>query len=123
MHFGLLLGSGEKTCQGNTGSLGYEEKDAEQIGRWGVEFLRYDSCYAGTHSAESRFTAMSAALNTTRSGGYGFIHYDIDNWGNEQVTKWGPGIADSWTTSVPIGASNKPANAFTQMRHSFFKNI
>ena len=66
---------------------------------------------------------MSAALNTTRSGGYGFIHYDIDNWGNEQVTKWGPGIADSWTTSVPIGASNKPANAFAQMRHSFFKNI
>jgi len=66
---------------------------------------------------------MSAALNATRAGGYGFIHYDIDNWGNEGVTTWGPNIADSWTTSVPIGVSNRPANAFAQMRHSFFKNI
>jgi hypothetical protein len=74
-------------------------------------------------SAEARFTKMSAELNNTRTGGYGFIHYNIDNWGNEQVTKWAPGIADSWTTSIPIGASNKPSNAWSQMRHSFFKNL
>lgn len=66
---------------------------------------------------------MSAELNITRHGGYGFIHYNIDNWGNEQVTKWAPAFADSWTTSIPIGASNKPSNAWAQMRHSFFKNL
>jgi alpha-galactosidase len=113
MKFGLLMGSGEKTCQGNIGSLGHEDRDAIKISEWGVEYLKYDSCYAGVSSAESRFTAMSKALNESRTGGYGFVHYDIDNWGNEQVTKWAPGIADSWTTSVPIGASNQPANAWT----------
>jgi len=90
---------------------------------WGVEFVRYDSCYNGIHSAQSQYTQISEALNSTKSGGYGFIHFDIDNWGNEGVTTWGPGIADSWTTSVPIGASNQIGNAWAQMRHSFFKNI
>lgn len=123
MKFGLLMGSGDKTCQGYTGSLNHEHSDADQVSRWGVEFLRYDSCYAGTHSAVSRYTAMGEGLNATRGGGYGFIHFDIDNWGNEQVTTWGPDIADSWTTSIPIGASNKPSNSWAQMRHSFFKNI
>jgi len=103
--------------------LGYEHKDAVSIREWGVEFLRYDSCYGGVSSAIDRYTAMSAALNDTRHKGYGFVHFDIDNWGNEQVTKWGPDIADSWTTSIPIGVSNKPANSWAQMRHSFFKNI
>lgn len=83
MRLGVLLGSGEKTCGGYTGSLGYEMSDAVTIDKWGVQYLRYDSCYANTHSAISRYTDMGNALAAARSRGYGFIHYNIDNWGNE----------------------------------------
>ena len=50
-HFGILLGSGEKTCMGYEGSLGNEYRDAKTIAEWGVEYLKYDNCYAGVSSA------------------------------------------------------------------------
>ena len=55
---------------------------------------------------------MSTALEDTNHGGFGIIYYDINNWGNEGITTWGPGIANSWSTSIPMGVSNKPENAF-----------
>jgi alpha-galactosidase len=111
-HFGLVLGSGSKTCMGYTGSLNNEMKDAKTIGVWGVEYLKYDNCYAEGVPAKTRYTNMGTALNETRGGGYGYIYYDVDNWGNADVASWAPGIADSWTTTIPLGVSNIPENSF-----------
>ena len=48
---------------------------------------------------------MRDALNNTNHGGFGEIYYDIDNWGNSNINEWGPGVADSWTTSIPMTGS------------------
>jgi len=65
LKFGLTLGSGSKTCLGYPGSLGNERNDAGSLWQWGVDFLRYGSCYAEGVPAKDRYTTMSKALNDT----------------------------------------------------------
>ena len=91
---------------GYIGSLNNEGLDASTIAEWGVEYLTYDNCYADGVSGKTRVSRMSLALNDTNHGGYGEIYYNVNNWGNDNITEWGPGIVDSWSTSIPMGVSN-----------------
>lgn len=43
--FGLYSSSGDKTCEGRAGSLNYETVDAQDYASWGVDYLKYDSCF------------------------------------------------------------------------------
>ena len=45
LRFGVYSDSGQQTCGGNTGSLGYEKEDAAQFAAWGVDLLKYDDCF------------------------------------------------------------------------------
>lgn len=38
-------------CAGRPGSLGYEKIDAQTYASWGVDYLKYDNCYAETHGS------------------------------------------------------------------------
>ncbi len=41
-----MLKFGSHTCAGKPASFGYEEVDAQTFASWGVDYLKYDFCYA-----------------------------------------------------------------------------
>ena len=46
LRFGVYSCAGSHTCAGKPASYGYEEVDAQTSAEWGVDFLKYDFCYA-----------------------------------------------------------------------------
>lgn len=49
LKFGLYSSPGRYTCQRLMGSLGYEQIDANDYAKWGVDYLKYDWCnFPGT---------------------------------------------------------------------------
>jgi alpha-galactosidase len=84
--FGIYSCAGEKTCADYPGSYGFEEQDAALWASWGVDFLKYDYCYAPTdqRSAIDRYTAMGSALRKTGRP----IMYSICEWGSRNPHLW-----------------------------------
>jgi alpha-galactosidase len=66
MKFGIYSASTYQTCQFQPGGLGFEQIDADDYARWGVDFLKYDDCngMAG-YSYPEKYTRMGEALNKT----------------------------------------------------------
>ena len=68
------------------GSLDHEVDDANSFAEWGVDMLKYDSCYhmgrIGTPQISfNRFKVMSDALRATGRN----ILLNLCNWGEDQV--------------------------------------
>jgi alpha-galactosidase len=108
LKLGIYEDAGIKTCGGLPGSLGHERQDARQFAAWGVDYLKYDNCYAGVgcdqttceHGnpvpARQRYAAMRDALGGKR------IVYSICNWGADRVWDWGAGYGNLWRTTPDI---------------------
>jgi alpha-galactosidase len=82
----MYSSAGEMTCARFEGSLDHEKEDAKSFAGWGVDMLKYDSCYhmgrVGTPSASfNRFKAMSDALGETGKN----ILLNLCNWGEDLV--------------------------------------
>src|SRR2546423_12294855 len=109
LKLGIYEDAGTKTCAGYPGSLGHETTDANSFASWGVDYLKYDNCYAdgvnqsggGGPSAQSRYTAMRDALAATGRP----ILYSLCSWGRDNVWTWGANIGNSWRTTGDINAS------------------
>jgi alpha-galactosidase len=126
---GLLLGiyadAGLKTCGGRPGSLGHERADAASFAAWGVDYVKYDNCYAGpgcdqtscadgaAAPAQDRYAAMRDALLATGRP----ILFSICNWGTEDVSRWGAGYGNSWRTTGDI------APTYTSMLSIFKQTV
>jgi alpha-galactosidase len=84
--FGIYSCAGTKTCGGEPGSYGYEEKDAEMFAKWEVDFLKYDYCYAPDDYKEAiaRYTKMGNCLKATGRE----ILYSICEWGPRAPWLW-----------------------------------
>ncbi len=63
--FHSLTDRGNMTCQRRPGSLGYETKDANTYAAWGVDYLKFDSCYKNGTPAVVEYSIMRDALNAT----------------------------------------------------------
>ena len=99
MHIGLKYGmysdAGPKTCLGLPGSRGNEELDAQHFADLGVDFLKYDNCFAAPEDwIVDRYTAMRDALNKTGRP----ILYSMCNWGVGDSWLWGPKVGFSTLT-------------------------
>ncbi|WP_328471580.1 glycoside hydrolase family 27 protein [Streptomyces sp. NBC_00448] len=124
LKLGIYEDAGLQTCAGFPGSLGHETGDARSFASWGVDYLKYDNCYAGPGcaqstcsngnetSAQTRYTTMRDALASTGRP----ILFSLCNWGQENVWTWGAGIGNSWRTTGDIGAS------FSSMLSIFHSN-
>ncbi|NUP50101.1 MAG: alpha-galactosidase [Catenulispora sp.] len=109
LKLGIYESAGTMTCAGYPGSLNHEQTDANSFASWGVDYLKYDNCYAdgvnqsgtGGPSSQSRYTAMRDALASTGRP----ILYSLCSWGRDNVWTWGAGVGNSWRTTGDINAS------------------
>ena len=101
---GIYSSPGLHTCQGHTGSLYYEEKDAQRYAEWGFDYLKYDWCYTtyatkGISLYEQRipWVTMSNALIKTKRDIIFSLSETLDVW------PWAKEVgANSWRTTGDI---------------------
>jgi alpha-galactosidase len=112
LKLGIYSSAGYKTCEGRAASLNYEIIDAQTYANWGVDYLKYDFCYAtrpnfkppigySEEIAKSRYKAMSEAIDSTGRD----IVFSICSWGFGNPWKWGPDLGNLWRTTHDIKPS------------------
>ena len=104
LFFGIYSSAGFKTCQAYPASLGLEEMDILTFTDWGVDYLKYDNCYTDHGSPQSRYLAMSTAIQTvSEAKGVNRMYYSLCEWGRENPATWASKIgANSWRISADI---------------------
>lgn len=88
LKIGLYADAGAMTCSGLPGSLGYEEIDAQTFAEWGLDYLKYDNCYAphpDKMEPQVRFTRMRDALKKTGRD----ILFAMSDWGLSSPWEYG----------------------------------
>lgn len=55
LKLGIYSSPGPRTCGGSAGSYGHEEQDAKLFASWGVDYLKYDWCSAGSVYERSQY--------------------------------------------------------------------
>lgn len=103
---GIYSSPGPKTCGGYEGSYKFEEQDALNYAKWGIDYLKYDWCsyfsIAPNPSGEQLkkpYKEMRHALRKTNRD----IHYSLCQYGMGEVWKWGHEVdGNSWRTTGDI---------------------
>ena len=111
LKFGIYSCAGSHTCAGKPASYGYEEVDAQTFAEWGVDFLKYDFCYApaGVHGP-TLYKRMGQALRATGRP----ILFSLCEWGGRKPWEWGASVGghmwrttgdirDSWESILDLG--------------------
>jgi alpha-galactosidase len=113
LKLGIYEDAGVHTCGGLPGSLGHERDDAALFAAWGVDYLKYDNCYAGPgcadHScpdgaevpARDRYARMRDALLASGRP----IVFSICSWGTGDAARWAAGYGNLWRTTGDITAT------------------
>ena len=104
LKFGIYSCAGIYTCQGRPGGRGNEFQDARTYARWGVDYLKYDWCYAtgkdiktagsSQEHAKSSYTTMRDAIYAAGRP----IVFSICDWGFQQPWEWGKDVGHLWRT-------------------------
>ncbi len=86
LKLGIYSDAAELTCAGVTGSLGFEEIDAQTFADWGIDYLKYDYCHAPTDrtTAFTRYKKMGDALKKTGRP----IVFAVCEWGGRSPWLW-----------------------------------
>ncbi|MFF2073427.1 glycoside hydrolase family 27 protein [Kitasatospora sp. NPDC058162] len=125
LKLGIYEDAGLQTCAGFPGSLGHETTDAQTFAAWGVDYLKYDNCYAGPGCwlnscpqgnkapAQTRYATMRDALAATGRP----ILFSLCSWGEDAVWTWGAGVGNSWRTTGDINAG------YASMLSIFHSNV
>lgn len=98
LKFGIYSCAGTKTCQGRPGGFGHEYQDARSYARWGVDYLKYDWCFATTQDARSSYANMRDALHTAGRP----IVFSLCDWGTAKPWEWGKEVGHLWRTTGDI---------------------
>jgi alpha-galactosidase len=110
LKLGIYEDAGVLTCGGKPGSLGHERQDAELFASWGVDYLKYDNCYAGAGCAQASCTGgrevpakvRYAAMRDALAGTGRPIVFSLCSWGADAVWAWGSGYGNLWRTTADI---------------------
>lgn len=125
LKFGIYGCRGTMTCLNipQSGSYGYETKDAATFASWGVDYLKYDNCnLLPTSDMQKDYQRMQTALaNCGRPIVFSICAWEYQNWmpsagnlwrtGGDIVDKWDNG--DSWFKGIIncLDSNAKYANA------------
>lgn len=100
LKFGIYEDRGKLTCQGLPGSLGHEQIDMETFARWGVDYVKMDSCYAeiNGHTSPEDYALYRKGIQSTGRP----IVLSISDFGNAAWAWGGKESAQLWRTSYDI---------------------
>lgn len=101
LRLGIYSDASQYTCGGVAGSYGFEEVDAADFARWGVDLLKYDYCGAPAdqETAIMRYQKMNQALKNQKRT---FI-YSICEWGRREPWLWAAEVGGHyWRTTYDI---------------------
>ncbi len=101
LKFGLYNCAGTKTCAGYPGTRGYEYQDARFYASVGIDYLKFDWCYADGENAKEAYTTMSKALK--KSGRP--IVFSLCEWGSNKPWEWAAPVGQLWRSTGDIGIS------------------
>jgi alpha-galactosidase len=96
--FGLYSCAGTQTCGGYSGSWGREFQDARQFAAWGVDYLKYDWCHAGTADARDAYARMRDALHAAGRP----VVFSLCEWGQHKPWEWAADVGHLWRTTGDI---------------------
>ncbi|KAK4120321.1 glycoside hydrolase family 27 protein [Parathielavia appendiculata] len=113
LKFGLYGCAGQMTCAEFPGSEGYAVSDVDQLVGWGVDFWKFDNCYTPCKvnprpqtcpdpagNTKTWYAPMRDAILAARARTASQIHFNLCNWGRDEVYKWGAQYgAQSWRIS------------------------
>ncbi|KXL43463.1 MAG: carbohydrate-binding module family 13 protein [Acidomyces sp. 'richmondensis'] len=92
-HFGIYEDAGNATC-GYPGTRGYGSQDAHTFESWGVDYLKFDGCNAGTDNNTNWYTVMDwvplygeLARHNTDIAVYGL--YPAEHYWQSVMTNYG----------------------------------
>jgi alpha-galactosidase len=100
LKFGLYNCAGTKTCAGYPGTRGYEYQDARLYASLGIDYLKFDWCYADGINAKEAYTTMSKAL---RMAGKPIV-FSLCEWGTNRPWEWATPVGHLWRTTGDINA-------------------
>ena len=103
LKLGIYSGPGPRTCAGYPASYGHEEQDARTFAAWGIDYLKYDWCSAGSiyknDALQPVYQKMGDALAATGRP----IVYSLCEYGMGSVEKWGAEVGGNlWRTTGDI---------------------
>src|SRR5882762_3157143 len=98
LKFGIYSDAGATTCAGRPRSRGHEFQDALQYAAWGVDYLKYDWCYATTQDARASYALMREALDASGRP----IIFGMCEWGTAKPWLWAKDIGNLWRTTGDI---------------------
>lgn len=99
LKIGLYEDVGTTTCDnGNPGSSGHYQQDANTFAAWGIDYIKMDWCSNSGLDPQTAYTQFSQALAATNSN----IVFSICDWGTKEPWNWAPAIANSWRTTPDI---------------------
>ncbi|MBI9017872.1 MAG: glycoside hydrolase family 27 protein [Phycisphaerae bacterium] len=100
LKFGIYECRGHSTCMGLPGSYMHEQIDMNQFARWGVDYLKLDSCYGalnGRKSSDDYRVYKECILKTGRPMILSMANFNDPSWAWE-----GHEIGHLWRTSMDI---------------------
>ncbi|HSH82621.1 MAG TPA: glycoside hydrolase family 27 protein, partial [Herpetosiphonaceae bacterium] len=101
LKIGIYSDAADRTCASYPGSYGDEAQDAQLWASWGMDFLKYDYCYAPTDQATAieRYARMGEALRKT---GREFL-FSLCEWGGRSPQVWGRSVGGHmWRVSGDV---------------------
>jgi alpha-galactosidase len=103
LKLGIYSGPGPRTCGSYPASYGHEEQDAKTFAAWGIDYLKYDWCSAGSiyknDALQPIYQKMGDALHATGRP----IVYSLCEYGMGDVEKWAPDVSGNlWRTTGDI---------------------
>jgi len=101
LQFGIYNCAGTKTCAGYPGTRGHEYEDARLYASWGVDYLKFDWCYADGENAKEAYKTMSLALKASGRP----IVFSLCEWGSNRPWLWAKDDGQLWRTTGDIGPS------------------
>lgn len=105
LKIGIYSSPGPATCAGFTGSFGHEDQDARTYAAWGIDYVKYDWCSAGSeypHTREGEIEAYTKMHDALVRAGRPIV-FSLCQYGEFDVWEWGPSVGGNlWRTTGDI---------------------
>ncbi|MDP4194787.1 MAG: putative Ig domain-containing protein [Bacteroidota bacterium] len=128
LKMGIYSSPGPLTCGECYASFGFEDKDAQKYGQWGVDYLKYDWCTYETKAKDHSLAELMKPYNIMRTELNKInrdIVYSLCQYGMGNVWEWGDkvggncwrttgDITDTWASLSSIGFSQAGHEKFAK---------